>query len=148
MNELDKMAIELTKSFKKVSLPPKLKYKVKKWLQSVSPQTPDKQMDRRRVMETAKTELTRALLHHIDARPLAKNEIMASQYDNGALRFDFGSDVPDQVKHAAMVWAKKRGLNPVEASMNKNQGSMEEYLVCGARPDENSCSQEIIRLSV
>lgn len=148
MNDLDKMALELSKSFRSVALPPKLRYKVKKWLKSISAQAPDKQMDRRRVMQTAKSELTEALLRHINVKPLAKNELMASKYDNGAIRFDFGAEVPDNIKRAAMSWAKKRGLNPVEASMQKNTDHNSEYVIFGSMPTELDLNQEMIRLTV
>lgn len=146
MNELDKLAIELSKSFRSVSLPPKLRYKVKKWLKTISAQTPDKQMDRRRIMQTAKKELTAALLDKMVKTELAKNEVMARQYDNGSIRFDFGSDIPDHVKRAAMTWAKKRGLSPVEASLHKNCKSSSEYVICGDVPDASETGKELIRL--
>ena len=147
MNELDQLAIELTKGFKTVSLPPKLRYKVSKWLKSVSGQTPDKQADRRRLMETAKSELVSGLLAHLGGKPLCKNEVMASQYDNGSIRFDFGSDVPSNVKKAAMQWAKKRGLSPTEASMKKNAKDHSDYVICGSQPTTQN-KKEILRIAV
>jgi len=147
MNELDELAIELTKSFKTVSLPPKLKYKVSKWLKTISGTTPDKQADRRRLSQTVKSELVAGILKHMNVQPLAKNEIMASQYDNGAIRFDFGSDVPSSVKKAAMQWAKNRGLSPLEAKLNKSKADQSDYVICGSDPATHN-KQEILRLTV
>jgi len=147
MDQIDELAIELAKSFKTVKLPPKLKYKVSKWLKSVSGNMPDKQADRRRLMETAKNELVNGILSRMDAQPLAKNEVMASQYDNGAIRFDFGSEVPSEIKKAAMRWAKKRGLSPIEAQLQKSSTSHTDYVICGSNPNTQNC-QEILRLTV
>jgi hypothetical protein len=53
---------------------------------------------------------------------LLKNEVMVAAFDDGDLRFDFGAKVPEKIKKAAIEWAKKRGLRPVEASLAKSVG--------------------------
>jgi len=101
-------------------LPPKLKYKLQKWLKSLRAETGVKQMDQRRRVETVKSELTAKVLEAMEIKELKKNEVMASAYSDGSVKMDFGSDVPSETKKAAMKWAKKRGLIPVEASLAKN----------------------------
>jgi hypothetical protein len=58
--------------------------------------------------------------HAVIVENLAKGAAVASVFDNGDLRFDFGASVPDRVKKAAIEWAKKRGFSPTEASLAKN----------------------------
>lgn len=62
-------------------------------------------------------------------KSLAKNDTMVSMYKSGSIRLDFGSDVPDKIKKAALKWAERRGLNPVEASMNKSSKPAPSYFV-------------------
>lgn len=59
---------------------------------------------------------------------LAKNEVMASAFDNGSIKMDFGAEVPESVKKAALKWAKNRGLSPLEASLKKNVNSSTSVL--------------------
>lgn len=62
---------------------------------------------------------------------LAKNQVAVSVYDGGSMKMEFGSDVPKHVKEAAMKWAKRRGLDPVEASMAKSE-SRPEWVLFGS----------------
>jgi len=133
-NDIDILAVELAKSSMedlKKGLPPKLRYKFMKWLKSMKPNSPDKQMDRRQVVETAKKEITDRILEAMARKSLAKNEVMASAYNDGAIKFDFGSGVPEKIKKAALTWAKKRGLNAVEASLAKSETNSTSVLFIG-----------------
>lgn len=102
-------------------LPPKLRYKLKKWLKSLrSAETGVKQNDQRHLMQTVKSELISKIKESMEIEELAKNEVMASAFNDGSVKMDFGSDVPDEIKKAALKWAKDRGLKPTEASLAKN----------------------------
>jgi hypothetical protein len=79
-----------------------------------------KQMNRTHIRETIKSEMKSKILQATDVESLGKNEIMASSFSDGSIKLDFGSEVPEKVKAAAMVWAKKRGLSPVESSLAKS----------------------------
>lgn len=62
-------------------------------------------------------------------KTLAKNEAMVSMYESGAVRLDFGAEVPEKIKKAALLWAERRGLKPVEASMSKSANGSPTYCV-------------------
>lgn len=101
-------------------MPPKLKYKFLKWLRSLNPDTTDKQQDRRHTVETVKNELISKVTEAIEHRNLQKNEVMMSAFSDGTIKFDFGSEIPDTIKKAAIQWAKKRGIPPYETGLNKS----------------------------
>ena len=145
MKDIDQIAIEMAKSADlSKAIPPKLKYKFTKWLKSLRPETADKQTDRRRLMETAKSELVDRINEMIARKNLAKNETMVSAFNDGAIKFDFGSEVPDNIKKAAFNWAKKRGLKAVEASLTKSVDSVETVMFASSTPDPlRSCSKRV-----
>lgn len=109
-------------------LPPKLKYKLKKWLQSLRAETGVKQADQRHLIQTVKSELVSKIKESMEVEDLAKNEVMASAFNDGSVKMDFGSDVPEEIKKAALKWAKDRGLRPTEASLAKNLHSATSVL--------------------
>lgn len=129
---IDKLAIELAKTNADLSkgMPPKLKYKFSKWLRSLSGGE-DKQMDRRRFKDTVKQEIIDKTAEALAKKNLRKNEVMCSAYTDGAIKFDFGSDISDSTKEAAIQWAKKRGLNPLESSLAKSRNSTESVTFLG-----------------
>ena len=74
-------------------------------------------------VELAKKEIIEAILNRYEIDILQKNEVAAYEYDNGLIHLDFGEEVPEDVKQAAIRWAKKRKLNIVEASLRKSISS-------------------------
>lgn len=138
MTDINKMAIDLAKQELSKSMPPKLRYKFRRWLMSLKGDTGVKQMNRTHIRETIKTEMTAKLLQAMDVESLGKNEIMASTYSDGAIKLDFGSDVPEKVKAAAMVWAKKRGLSPIESSLAKSISTTSSVMFVPATRAQNS----------
>ena len=102
-------------------LPPKLLYRFRAWMRKLRPPAH---------MPSQKVE--QIILDAIDdiyaMKTLAKNEAQASFYDSGIVKMDFGPDVPERVKEAAMKWAKRRGLQAVEASLNKKQGAFNSVI--------------------
>lgn len=145
MKDIDTIAVEFAKAADlSKGLPPKLKYKFMKWLRSMRPETGVKQMDRRRIVETAKNELSDRIMEHFERKKLAKNEVMASTFNDGAIKFDFGSEVPDHIKKAAFNWAKKRGLKAVEASLMKSVDAVETVFFTGDHPDAlRTCAKRV-----
>ena len=132
--DIDTLAEELVKvstfsSSGSGGLPPKLRYKLKKWLKSLrSAETGVKQSDQRHLMQVVKNEIIAAVKDKMETDELAKNEVMASAFNDGSVKMDFGSDVPDEIKKAALKWAKDRGLKPTEASLAKNLQSATSVL--------------------
>jgi hypothetical protein len=117
--DFDKLTIELTESLaysqiSKAAMPPRLYYRLRSFLNKIKGKAP--------ITHVAQA-MARKYEQQIAAQNLSKNECMASFFDSGELRFDFGSSVPEKVKKSAMAWAKKRGLKAVEASLAKNDGS-------------------------
>lgn len=49
-------------------------------------------------------------------------------HENGMIKMEFDRNTPEHIKKAALKWAKKRGLKPVEASLNKSANSSESYI--------------------
>lgn len=127
MKDIDTAALEmategqLDNMYK--ALPPKLAYRFRKWMKMMGKHPTIKSEDLVRVL-TQKVEEATALQN------LSKNEVMASVYDNGIVKMDFGSSVPENVRKAAMSWAKRKGLKPVEASLNKSANSPQSVLLC------------------
>jgi hypothetical protein len=118
--DLDKLTIDLTESLayselSKAAIPPRLYYRLRAFLN----RTRSKQLP----IAQAAQAMARKYEQEVTAKNLSKNECMASFFDSGELRFDFGAEVPEKVKKAAMLWAKKRGLKAVEASLTKSDGS-------------------------
>lgn len=105
------------------TLPPKLAYRFRKWMKG-HPQRPALKSEEIVALLVRQVEEVEALQN------LSKNEVMTSVYDNGIVKMDFGSDVPESVRKAAMSWAKRKGLKPVEASLNKSRNSPESVLLC------------------
>jgi hypothetical protein len=119
MQDLDTLTVELTKAaFGGNHLPPKLRYRIQKWLKTLHPQG-EQHLQRSEIVKTVTKTLVSALSNYHPVT-LAKNEMLASTFADGAIRLDFGSGIPEKVKKAAIAWAKQKGLKPVEASLNKS----------------------------
>lgn len=142
MKDINEMAKALAGQDLNKAMPPLLRYKFTKWLKSLSG-GPDKQMDRRRIVQTAKSELCDKVLEHMSVKSLAKNEIMASTFTDGAIKFDFGSEVPEPIKKAAMAWAQKRGLKAVEASLAKSKDAVETVMFASSTNSSRTCSNRV-----
>lgn len=118
MKEIDKLTLDLVQDQIEVAelakaIPPKLRYALRRWVEKYSATKP-KAMPKVKEMLTAKFEEKR------DLETLAKSDVMVSTFDNGGIRMDFGSAVPEKIKKAALEWAKKRGLRAIEESMAKS----------------------------
>ena len=118
--DIDQLAVDIAKANTleelAKSMTPKLAAKFRAWMRSLHPryhQDPRMAQQLRQIVTQKMEEMLRA-------KTLQKNEAMVSAYNNGMVRMDFGSDVPEGVKKAAMAWAKKRGLKAVEASLQKS----------------------------
>jgi hypothetical protein len=141
MKDIDTAALELATEgqldnlYK--ALPPKIAYRFRKWMKSHGASHP----------AIKNEEMARLLVQKIEeaaaVQDLAKNEIMTSIYDNGVVKMDFGSNVPEPVRKAAMGWAKRKGLKPIEASLNKSSNSPSSVILSAGSLDqiEGSCVQ-------
>jgi hypothetical protein len=120
MKNIDDLSVELTKLIGQEhlykALPPKLLYRLRAWKKKLKPSP---------VSDVKKFEkiIKNIVEQHMSMKSLKKNEMMASFMDNGTIKMEFGAEVPEKVKKAAVQWAKKRGLNAVEASLNKSAAS-------------------------
>lgn len=102
-------------------LPPKLKYRIRHWLRSLGLKGVPPQKARQMITQKIEEEL------HV--RSLEKNEALASFYEDKVVKFDFGSGVSPEAKKAALAWAKKRGMRPVEATLAKSNGASAQLVV-------------------
>jgi hypothetical protein len=97
------------------ALPPKLAYRFRRWLrrfhQGILPSM--------RVSKVERIVLS-AFEDYLYKSQLKKHDVLFSKYENGEVRFDFGSNVSEKIKKAAIAWAKKRGLKVVESSLQKS----------------------------
>lgn len=120
IQDLDQIAAELTQELGtetlSKSLPPKIAYRFRAWMRKMHPKS---------TVEVKKMEqLLQSKLDEFYAmKTLAKNETMASVYDNGVVKLDFGAEVPEKIKKAAMAWARRRGLTATEATLAKSMGA-------------------------
>jgi hypothetical protein len=95
------------------ALPPKLAYRLRSWL--------------RRYHQPVRPQLAQLVSDRAQqdswARGLHKSQVGVTLHDNGSFRFDFPKDLPQGIRDLALRWAKKRGLNPIEASLAKSDGA-------------------------
>ena len=59
---------------------------------------------------------------------LAKSSSQFTVYDSGCVKMDFGPEVSDEMKKAAIVWAKNRGMTAIEASLAKSGDAPQYYI--------------------
>lgn len=114
--DLDQIALDVATDMQKAAIPPKVYSKLRLWLKKLRSTRPGV-----RDVITQKAEELGAL------QSLKKNEVMTSFFDSGIMKMDFGADVSDSAKRAALRWAKRRGLKVVEASLAKSAGSPTSY---------------------
>jgi len=121
MIDIEDMTLELSKKFikKNEKVTTSVNTQIEKWMET----NKKRFKDNPEIFKKAQKEIYKAIEELIISKTLKKNEAVASVYDNGVIRMDFGSDVPEKVKKAATEWLKKRGLDPVEASLNKGPSS-------------------------
>lgn len=100
------------------ALPPRLAYRFRKWLQRFHQGI----LPPMRVSKAERIVLT-AFEDYLYKSQLKKHDVLFSKYENGEVRFDFGSNVSEKIKKAAIAWAKKRGLKVAEASLQKSLDS-------------------------
>ena len=113
---------ELTFASLEKTLPPKLLYRFRAWMKKFRP-SPDEVKEVQKAMNFIES-----------VKSLKKNESLASFYDDGHIRLDFGSDVSPKVKEAAMKWAKKRGLKASEASLDKSASAPSYVIMSTGQP--------------
>jgi len=120
MKDIDSISAELTRELAfsplEKMLPPKLRYRFYKWLKQYS-------APRTAPMNSVQKSVNKAFEHISAIKELKKNEVMASFYEDGAVRMDFGGAIDPKVKKSAMDWAKRKGLKAAEASLDKSDGS-------------------------
>lgn len=97
------------------ALPPRIAYRLRHWFQRQGRRV--KMGDAKAVAAQVAQKMEAAMV----LKELKKNQFMARVHDDGIVKMDFGADVPEQVRKAAMSWAKRRGLKPVEASLVKKE---------------------------
>jgi hypothetical protein len=117
LNDLTLGMIEEMSDDIQKSLPPKLYYRIRKWLRAMRPGQP---------VQVQPKAVAQGLKNGIEQQQkseLAKNEARATVGDGGTLMFEFGANVPAAAREAALRWAKRKGLKAVEASLNKSAGA-------------------------
>lgn len=127
--DIDNLSMELLKAmtgkagskghYGTSQLPPKLKSKFQNWIKraltsSASTLTPAKKNE---LYQTFKNNL---IDKFNDYSPLNKNEMGLTTHKNGVVKMEFGVEVPEEVKKAAISWAKKRGMVAVDMKLSKN----------------------------
>jgi hypothetical protein len=85
-----------------MQLPPKLQYRFEKW--------------RRKLISTPK----KAHIGDMHMSEIKKHETQVSFFKSDVIRMDFGAGVDMKTKKMAMEWAKKKGLNIVDETLNKS----------------------------
>jgi hypothetical protein len=119
---------------KKAQMPPKLRYRIRRWLQqmkstNVSPQQ-------------AQQIITQKFEEAVALKTLQKNQVMATLYKNNALRLDFGSNVSEKAKKAALDWAKKKGLKIETTELAKSLDKSNKLIFGDASMSE--CIKRIV----
>lgn len=114
-------------------LDPKIRFKLYKWLYKDS------------APEMKTNMLIQKMEELMSTQKLEKNESMFTFYNNGAVKMDFGPNVSDKVKKAAMDWAKRKGLNAVEIPLKKSANS--PYTIIFGNKVENASVLKQVRKS-
>ena len=109
MKDIDSLSLELTEEMLQKALPPKILYRYRRWMRKMRPQSLQEVLALSEKPQTIST--------------LSKNETMASFFDSGHIKMDFGSGVPEKTKKSALEWARRKGLKAVEASLAKTINS-------------------------
>lgn len=121
MVNIDEISAQLTRElcveYLEKALPPKMLYRLRLSLKKLQPRSP---VEAKKIEKILNTKLE----DYYAIGTLQKNEAMASLYDNGLIKMDFGPNVSEKLKKAAMLWAKRRGLKPVEATLAKSSDAV------------------------
>jgi hypothetical protein len=125
---IDEMSTELTQEMQmsalEKALPPKLRYRYYKWIKSLKNRVP--QLSQQQI----NTVVQKAIEDMKNFKELKKHQASASFFDDGTVRLDFGPQVAEKVKKAALDWARRRGLKILEESVNKSKDAY-SYSVFG-----------------
>lgn len=141
--DIDDVTIEISKAILgeelEKRLPPKIAYRLRAWLKGLRQKA---NLSDPAVQKTIKEAVAAKMeeLHFLQT--LTKNEVGVAAYSNGAVKMIFGESVSPKLKKMALDWATKRGLKPVEVSLNKAQGVSEEAIFGGDILDSN-CIQRV-----
>lgn len=118
--DIDSLSIEISKTLSEdvlvKAVPPKLAYRFRSWMRQNSSRISNNPSYAYQLIHQKFEEMA-------VQKSLQKNEAVASFYESGVVRLDFGADIPEKIKKAALAWAKKRGLRAVEASIAKSLAS-------------------------
>lgn len=125
---IDEMSAELTQEMQmsplEKALPPKLRYRYYKWMKQLKGRNPTLSQ------KTIDSAVQKAMDEMKQLKELKKHQASASFFDDGTVRLDFGPQVSDKVKKAALDWARRRGLKTLEESVNKSKDAF-SYSVLG-----------------
>jgi hypothetical protein len=128
-NTLDDLTLDLARDLQteklRKYLPPKLAYRFREWLRRFGGKASGKSKP---TQQQVSGILAQKVEEMVALSELKKNETMASFYDNGIVKMDFGSEVSDKTKKAALAWAKRKGLKAIEATLNKSTTMSESTL--------------------
>jgi len=123
--DLNELALEISKSLFdgkheeiEKALPPRIAYRLKRWFQQMSPKLKALSPRKKQLMQRG---IAQKMEEYLAVKDLKKNEMMTSVYKNKDVKMFFGSEIPENIKKMAIDWAKKRGLKPIEVSLNKSQ---------------------------
>lgn len=120
IKNIDQLTLEIASSVTGEILykgmPPLVAARFRSWIRSLRGKNSG-------MMSAVQNAVVEKIESNVTIQSLQKNEVMASAYKDGVVRLDFGSDVPEKVKKAAISWAKKRGLKAIEMSLTKSDTS-------------------------
>lgn len=120
--DIDTLSLELAYEMLGKSLPPKVLYRYRRWMRKFRPTSVSAAFEANK-MNKNEDVLADETVTQTLPEGLAKNETMASFFESGHIKMDFGADVSQKVKKAAMEWAKRKGLKVIEASLAKSSSS-------------------------
>jgi hypothetical protein len=121
------------------TIPPKLYYRLRRFFLMNHPEA----INNPKAISAVNHAVQEKAEEILALRNLQKNELMASVYDSGSVKLDFGSGVPEPVKKAAMAWAKRKGLKPVEASLSKSANSSSSMIFSDGMYTPGRCMQRV-----
>lgn len=143
---IDELSIELTKelaleSLNKTALPPKLAYRWHRWMQKMKAISPKHLSEK-----TKKTEGF-VFAEASETESLNKNEALASFYDSGVVKLDFGPEVDPELKKAAMKWAQKKGLKAIETTLQKSKDQFQTIIFSDDEKKEHGECVKIVKIT-
>lgn len=116
----EKLAEDLHKA-----LPPHLAAKMRAWFRQQGARLRFKGVkDKQAWGNQAVNAITQKMEEVMAVQSLRKNQMMARIHNDGCVKLDFGAEVPEPIRKAAIDWAKRKGLKPVEASLAKSKDAV------------------------